>query len=96
MGVPLPDFEPLPDSAGSIEVTVGGAPTLGYTAIENDPLAPDFFGAMFIDFDPLLGSRTVTLTASEVPEGDCRVQIRAAIDVQLLTPGLAPGPVASQ
>ena len=94
--MPLPDFQPLPDSAGFVDVTVGQAPKLGYTAIELDPFAPDFFGAMLVDFDPLLGSRTVTRTASEVPDGDCRVQIRAAIDVQLLTPGLAPGPVASQ
>jgi hypothetical protein len=96
VGVPLPDFKPLPDSAGSVEVTVGEAPKLGYTAIELDPLRSEFFAPMFVDFDPLLGSRTITLTAAEVDGADCRVQIRAAIDVQLLTPGLAPGPVATQ
>jgi hypothetical protein len=95
VGVPLPDFEPLPDSALSIETTVGNAPKLGYSAIELDPLAWDFFASVFIDLDPLLGNRTITLTANEL-DGDCRVQIRATIDVQLLTPGLSTGPVASQ
>jgi hypothetical protein len=96
VGLPLPDFEPLPDSAASIETTVGQAPKVGYTAIEIDPLRSEFFAPMFVDFDPLLGSRTITLTAGEVYGADCRVQIRTSIDIQLLTPGLATGPVASQ
>jgi hypothetical protein len=96
VGVPLPDFQPLPDSAVTFETTAAGAPTVSYRAYEADPLVSEFFDPQFVDFNPRLGSRTVTLTYHEKYGADCHFQIRTPIDVQLLKPGLASGPVASQ
>jgi hypothetical protein len=96
VGVPLPDFQALPDSALSVETTVASAPKVGYSAWEEDPFQNEFFDRQFVDFNPLLGSRTVTLTYREAFGHDCRIQIRTPIDVQLLTPGYSGGPVAGQ
>jgi hypothetical protein len=96
VGVPLPDFQPLPDSAVSLDTTVASAPRVAYGGNEADPFQDEYFDQQFVDFNPLLGSRTVILTYYEKFGHDCRFQLRAPIDVQLLTPGLAGGPVASQ
>jgi hypothetical protein len=96
VGVPLPDFQPLPDSAVSIETTAGAAPRVGYSAWEEDPFQNEHFYWQYVDFNPLLGSRTVILTYHEKFGGDCTIQIRTPFDVQLLTPGYAGGPVAGQ
>jgi hypothetical protein len=96
VGLPLPDFQPLPDSAVSVETTAGSAPRVAYGAWEEDPFQNEYFDRQFINFNPLLGSRTVTLTYHEVFGHDCRIQVRTPIDVHLLTPGFAGGPVASQ
>jgi hypothetical protein len=96
VGVPLPDFQPLPDSAVTLETTAVGAPKVSYRADEHDPLVSEHFDPQSVDFNPVLGSRTVTLTYHEKYGADCHFQIRTPIDVQLLTPGLASGPVVSQ
>jgi hypothetical protein len=95
VGVPLPDFGVLPDSAVSIETTAGHAPRLGYSGWEEDPVRNDFFDFQYINFEPLLGSRPLTLTYQEKFGGDCRFQIRTSMVVELLKPGLPGGPVAS-
>jgi len=92
----FPEFEPIPDSAVSVETTIGAAPKIGYDGIEQDPIDDETFDQQFFDLQPVLGSRTVTLTYSERNGFDCRFTLRAAIDVQLLTPGYSGGPVASQ
>ena len=56
----------------------------------------DFFNFQYINFEPLLGSRPLTLTYQEKFGGDCRFQIRTSMVVELLKPGLLGGPVASQ
>jgi hypothetical protein len=96
VGVPLPDFQPLPDSALSVETTVAEAPSVGYSGWEEDPFQNEFFDPQFIDFNPLLGSRALILTYHERFGHDCRFQIRTTIDVRLLTPGYTGGPVAHQ
>ena len=96
VGVPLPDFQPLPDSALSVETTVAGAPRVAYGAEEEDPFQGEIFHEQSVDFNPLLGSRTVLLTNDEYFGHDCRIQMRMPIDVHLLTPGYSGGPVASQ
>ena len=96
VGVPLPDFQPLPDSAVSVETFAANAPTVAYGAWEEDPAFNEFFDRQFVDFNPLLGSRTVLLTYPEKFGGDCRIQMRMPIDIHLLTPGYSGGPVASQ
>lgn len=94
--VVLPDFKPLPDSAVTLETTAAAAPKVGYRAYESDPLVSEFFDPQFVDLNPRLGSRSVTLTYNEKHGADCHIQIRTRLDVQLLTPGLISGPVASQ
>jgi hypothetical protein len=96
VGVPLPDFGVLPDSAVSVETTAGHAPRLGYSGWEEDPVRNDFFDFQYINFEPLLGSRSLTLTYQEKFGGDCRFQIRTSMVVELLKPGLVGPPVASQ
>jgi len=96
VGVPLPDFQPLPDSAVSVETFAANAPTVAYGAWEEDPAFNEFFDRQFVDFNPLLGSRTVLLTYPEKFGDDCRIQMRMPIDIHLLTPGYSGGPVASQ
>ena len=58
VGVPLPDFGVLPDSAVSVETTAGHAPRLGYSGWEEDPAQNEFFNFQYINFEPLLGSRS--------------------------------------
>ena len=96
VGVPLPDFGVLPDSAVSVETTAGHAPRLGYSGWEEDPVRYDFFDFQYINFEPLLGSRPLTLTYQQKFGGDCRFQIRTAMVVELLKPGLVGPPVVSQ
>ena len=95
-GVPLPEFGVLPDSAVSVETTAGHAPRLGYSGWEEDPIQNEFFDFQYINFEPLLGSRALTLTYQEKFGKDCRFQIRTSMSVELLKPGLPGGPVASQ
>ena len=80
----------------SVETFAANAPTVAYGAWEEDPAFNEFFDRQFVDFNPLLGSRTVLLTYPEKFGGDCRIQMRMPIDVHLLTPGYSGGPVASQ
>lgn len=96
VGLPLPDFQPLPDSAVSVETTVASAPNVAYGAWEEDPFQNEYFDRQFVDFNPLRGSRTVILTYHEAFGHDCRIQMRMPIDVHLLTPGYSGGPVAGQ
>jgi hypothetical protein len=96
VGVTLPDFQPLPDSALSVETTVTDAPRVGYSGWEEDPFQNEYFDHHVVDFNPLLGSRIVILTYHEKFGHDCRFQIRTPIDVRLLTPGYTGGPVAHQ
>jgi len=78
------------------ETICAKAKQFGYDGIEQDPIDDETFDQQFFDLQPVLGSRTVTLTYSERNGFDCRFTLRAAIDVQLLTPGYTGGPVASQ
>jgi hypothetical protein len=99
VGDPPPDFQPLPDSAVSFDVTVANAPKISYQVIEADIGNDDLGDTQTIDIQPRLGSRPVVLhfSADGFQGGsDCRAEIRADIDVRLLTPGLPAGPVASQ
>jgi hypothetical protein len=94
VGLPLPDFQPLPDSALSVDVTVATAKPIYYHAKENDPLSDEYFNPQAIDEDPRLGSRAVDLVFRA--SSSCRIELRADVDVQVLTPGVSGGPVASQ
>jgi hypothetical protein len=76
-------------------VTVGHAPRVGYSGWEEDPFQNEYFDHQYVDFEPLLGSRSLTLTYRERFGHDCRFQIRTSILVELLKPGLQGGPAAS-
>src|SRR5262249_10091616 len=52
VGVVLPDFQPLPDSAVSVEVTAATAKKILYRAKENDPLLDEYFNPQAIDENP--------------------------------------------
>jgi hypothetical protein len=100
VGDPLPDFQPIPNSALSLEVTAADAPRIVFGVIEVDPFIDDLAETDTIDLHPGLGSRPVVLHFADQgapPESSaCRAEIRTDIDVRLLTPGLSTGPVASQ
>jgi hypothetical protein len=51
IGVPLPDFQPLPESAVSIATTVASAPTVSYSAWEEDPFQNEYFDRQVVDFN---------------------------------------------
>jgi hypothetical protein len=93
--VNFPNFQPLPGSEVSVETTIGAAPKIPYDGIEQDPIDDETFNQQFVDLQPALGSRSVTLTYSERNGFDCRFVLRTSIDVTLLTPGYNGGPIAS-
>jgi hypothetical protein len=80
---------------GPVETTIGAAPKTPYDGIEQDPIDDETFNQQFVDLQPALGSRTVTLTSFERNGFDCGFVLRTSIDVSLLTPGYNGGPIAS-
>jgi hypothetical protein len=102
VGYPLPEFKPLEGSQFSLELTAADTPSVGYYDIyEIDPVFDQGLTSVSIPLNPLLGSRSVSKVTQEgftsplIPDEICRAEIRADIDVKLLTPGLG-GPVLSQ
>jgi len=90
-----------PDSVVTWDGTVAAAPEVGYLVTERD-LIDDDLGeyTQIIDFDPLLGSRSVSLYYFDIDSPfhgeSCGAQVLADIDVRLLTPGLGGGPITRQ
>jgi hypothetical protein len=95
----------LPDSAFQVDVSVqaGGKPEVGYLVLETDWLYDDNNGRQWASLVPLsggivqLGSHRVHLWTQDGSQGsECRGELTADVDTQLLTPGLGGGPVAGR
>jgi hypothetical protein len=100
----LPQFEELPGSDFSVELTASDHPTLGLFAVELDLVLDDYMQQQYVDLNPLDGSRFVDLVTLDAWNPDeylfgCRAEYLFDLNVRLLEPGLSGGgggPVLSQ
>ena len=98
---PLPEFQPLPGSQVSLELTAAETPAIFYDVVEVDPTFDQGLDGFTISLNPMLGSRSFSQVADAVFDGllnpgPCEAELRADIDVRLLTLGLGGAPVLGQ
>jgi hypothetical protein len=97
----LPKFEAIAGSGFAVDVTASDHPNLYLQTSEQDPVIDQDMPTKSIALNPLLGDRSISVTAQEdftnplYPDELCEVEYRFDTLVKVLTPGLESGPVAA-